>query len=76
MSWLEHLDLTNLGVSVRSFRNRFHHRTVPLEGIRRIATRNMIHLTDARQQCDAHASSLEEDYWILRVQAKMLSDRT
>lgn len=67
-------DLTDLGVAVRSYRNLFYHRTVLLEGIRRMAMRNMAHLTDAREHCDAHAS-LEEDDWVPRVQAKMLSDQ-
>jgi len=72
---LENLDLTGPRVAVRSFQNLIYHRTVILEGIRRIAMRNMVHLSDAREHCDAHATSPDEDDWIPRVQARMLGDQ-
>ena len=72
---IEDLDLSEIRVAVDAFRNLFYHRTVLVEGIRRIAMRNMLHLTDAKQHCNAHASSPEEDDWVPRVQAKMLSDQ-
>lgn len=72
---LEDLNLTDLGVAVRAYRTLFHHRTVFLEGIRRIAARNMIHLAEARDHCAAFSSSADEDDWVTRVQSKMLSDQ-
>ena len=72
---LEDLNLTDLGVAVRAYRNLFHHRTVFLEGIRRIAARNMMHLAEARDHCAAFSSSADEDDWVPRVQSKMLSDQ-
>lgn len=71
---LDKLDITDLGVAVRTYRNLFHHRTV-LEGIRQIAARNMIHLAEARDHCAAFSSSADQDDWVPRVQSKMLSDQ-
>ena len=72
---LADLNLTDLGVAVRAYRNLFHHRTVYLEGIRRIAARNMMHLAEARDHCAGFSSSADEDDWVPRVQSKMLSDQ-
>ena len=70
----EDLDRLGFDTAVGVYRNLFHHRTVILEGIRKVAFRNMIHLTDARIAYAAH-SPLSEDDWIPRVQAKMLADQ-
>ena len=72
---LENLDITDLGVALRSYRNLFHHRTVFLEGIRRIAARNMIHLAEARDHCADFSSSADQDDLVPRVQSKMLHDQ-
>ena len=71
----EDLDRAGFDAAVGVYRNLLHHQTVILEGIRLIAFRNMIHLTDARNACAAHSQSLDEDDWIARVQAKMLADQ-
>ncbi len=68
------LDLTKIGIAVRSFRNLFYHRTVLLEGIRQMAARNLTHLTDAMRQCSVNPSEAEHE-WIPRVQAKILGDQ-
>ena len=68
----EDLDRAGFDTAVGVYRNLFHHRTVILEGMRRIAFRNMIHLTEARHACAAHSN---EEGWIPRVQAKMLADQ-
>ena len=57
------------------YRNLLHHRTVYLEGIRRIAFRNMIHLREAEGACGPFSPSRNRDEWALRVQAKMLEDQ-
>ena len=72
---LEDLELAELGVAVHSFRNLFYHRTVLLEGIRRVAVRNMAHLTDARRRCNAQGSLRVGEDWVPRVQATMLNDQ-
>ena len=71
----EDLDRAGFDAAVGVYRNLFHHRMVIAEGIRLIASRNMIHLTEARAACAAYARSLDEDDWIARVQAKMLADQ-
>ena len=71
---VEELDLTEIGIAVRSFRNLFYHRTVLLEGIRRMAVRNLTHLADAKRQCGVNSSEAEHE-WVPRVRAKMLADQ-
>lgn len=71
----EDLDRAGFDAVIGVYRNLFHHRTVIAEGIRQVACRNMIHLTEARVACAAHSRSLNEDDWIGRVQAKMLADQ-
>lgn len=71
----EDLDRAGFDAAVGVYRNLLHHRTVIVEGIRLIAARNMIHLTEARVACAAHSRSPDEDDWIARVQAKMLADQ-
>ena len=68
------LDFTKIGIAVRSFRNLFYHRTVLLEGIRRMAARNLIHLAEAQRHCGVKSSE-EVHEWIPRVQARMLRDQ-
>lgn len=71
----EDLDRAGFDVAVGVYRNLLHHRTVYLEGIRRIAFRNMIHLREAEGACGPFSSSQNWDEWALRVQAKMLADQ-
>ena len=71
----EDLDRAGFDTAVGVYRNLLHHRTVILEGIRLIASRNIIHLTDARTACAARSQSPDEDDWIARVQARMLADQ-
>ena len=71
---VEELDLTELGIAIRSFRNLFYHRTVLLEGIRRMAVRNLTHLADAKRRCGVNSSEVEHE-WVPRVRAKMLADQ-
>ena len=71
----EDSDRAGFDVSVGVYRNLLHHRTVYLEGIRRIAFRNMIHLREAEGACGPFSPSQNRDEWALRVQAKMLADQ-
>ena len=71
----EDLDRAGFDVAVGVYRNLLHHRTVYLEGIRRIAFRNMIHLTERAGACGPFSSSQSGDDWVLRVQTKMLADQ-
>lgn len=66
---LNNIDVATVEATTRPYRNAQYHRTYVVEGIRKIATQNMIHLADAAQRCD-----LRDDGWE-RVQAVMLEDQ-
>ena len=75
MTDLEKLNLTNLQAAVRCYRNLFYHRTVILEGIRKIAFRNMNHITEAIKYGESKGDGLRDDKWIECIQQKMLADQ-
>lgn len=71
MTTLEKLSITDIECKINSYGNLFHHRTVTLEGIRKIAFRNMIHLEISRRHCYHEDGNNSFEC----VQAKMLSDQ-
>ena len=74
MTGLERLGLAKLRDPVNSYRNLFYHRTVVVEGIRKIAFRNMAHLSDAMGRSPS-LDSVQGDDWITEVQRRMLHDQ-
>ncbi len=70
------LDLAHLRTTVMQFQDLFHHRTVLLEPVRRMTYRNMAHLTDAMDRCEAsgHTHSGKDDMIRCR-QTVMLNDQ-
>ena len=75
MTDLKDLDLTDLQSTFNCYRNLFYHRNVILKGIRKIAFRNMAHLSEAMAHCDSSSDSIRDDKWIEHVQQKMLADQ-
>ena len=71
---LERLGLAKLRDPVNCYRNLFYHRTVVAEGIRKIAFRNMAHLTDAIGRPPS-LGSVRDDDWVTEVQQRMLHDQ-
>lgn len=72
-SIMSRVDLNSIAAieaATRPFRNALDHRNFIVEGIRQVASRNMIHLTDVMQRCDRRG-----DAWVERVQAVMLEDQ-
>lgn len=67
---LNNINATAVEETIRPYRNALDHRNIIVEGIRKVAMRNMVHLTDAMQRCD-----LRDDAWVERVQAVMLEDQ-
>ena len=75
MTNLEELNLTDLRAVVNCYRNLFYHRTVILEGIRKIAFRNMIHLSETIKDHGANDNALRDHQWVKDIQGKMLADQ-
>ena len=73
---LERLNIKDLESLVFPYRNLFYHRTVILEGIRKIAFRNMIHLVNTIDFLeDSQCNAIRNDLQIEHIKAKMLSDQ-
>lgn len=68
------LDLFDLQKTVDLYRNLFYHRTAILEGIRKIAARNMIHLARVSENCQSCHTHKDDDF-ISCVQQRMLLDQ-
>ena len=75
MADLRKLNLTKIQNVVNCYRNLFYHRTVILEGIRKVAFRNMSHLSEAMDYCKSTGDTLHDHRWIDRIQQKMLADQ-
>ncbi len=72
---LEQLNLTEVQNVVNCYRNLLYHRTVILEGIRKVAFRNMAHLSEAMAYCESTGDTVRDHEWIERIQQKMLIDQ-
>ena len=72
---LEQLDLTEIQNAVACYRNLFYHRKVILEGVRKVAFRNMVHLSDAIAYRESTGDTTRNEQWVGRVQRKTLADQ-
>ena len=72
-------DLQRLHFGTTVLRNLIYHRALILEPIRRLAFRNMRHLSDAmadhRVPADAEVGSVEFNEWVRELQDRMLRDQ-
>ena len=72
-------DLQTLHFGTMVLRNLIYHRTLILEPIRRLAFRNMRHLSDAmadhRMPADTEMGSVEFKEWVRELQDRMLRDQ-
>ena len=76
MKSIENLEIKHLESLVHPYQNLFHHRTVILEGIRKIAFRNMIHLENTMNFLEESSKYGSKDKLkIERIKAKMLTDQ-
>lgn len=75
MTNLEELNLTNLQAAVNCYRNLFYHRTAILEGIRKIAYRNMAHVSEAIKFLRANGNAFRDNQCVKDIQGKMLADQ-
>ena len=76
MTDLGRLSIADIERKVKCFGNLFYHRTVILERIRKIAFRNMIHISKAIEDCNDIENSVQNYIPPLEhTQAKMLSDQ-
>ncbi len=73
MTTLDKLNITDVEDKIKAYANLFSHRTHPLEGIRKITSRNMIHFINARNYL--HNKDVSESVSVERIQAKMMSDQ-
>ena len=73
---LKEIDIADIEANTRPYRNALDHRNFVVEGIRQIAFRNMMHLTNAMRHCGISnpGGDLSEDR-LIRVQGKMLKDQ-
>lgn len=74
MTDLGDLNLDDVRTAVSRYRNLFYHRTVVLEGIRKIAFRNMVHLVEAIEYCES-CQILDDANPVSLFQKKMLEDQ-
>lgn len=73
---LREIDIDAIEALTRPYRNALDHRNTIVEGIRKVAARNMIHLTDAMKRCETSGVGDErDDQWLARVQGAMLQDQ-
>lgn len=71
MTTLDKLSITDIEDKIKAYANLFFHRTHPLEGIRKITSRNMTHFRNARDYLYNKDGSESAG----RIQAKMMSDQ-
>ena len=75
----QHADLQTLHFGTTVLRNLIYHRALILEPIRRLAFRNMRHLTaamvDHHPPTDAQVDSVEFNEWVRELQDRMLRDQ-
>ena len=73
------VDLQTLHFRTAVLRNLIYHRALILEPIRRLAFRNMRHLSDAmadhRMPADVEVGSVEFNEWVRELQDRMLRDQ-
>lgn len=76
MTDLRNVNIVEIESVTRPWRNALHHRNTFVEGIRKIASRNMAHVQAAKEYCGVLDDAEEEsEDWIADVQKKMLEDQ-
>ena len=70
---LKSINIAAIEAATRPFSNALDHRNIIVEGIRQVAVRNMIHLTDVMQRCGL--ATISDDAAVERIQAVMLEDQ-
>ena len=76
MADLRDIDIAALEAITAPYRNALYHRSVFVEGIRRMAFRNMARLIRAMEECGyVDGQRGVSDDWITEVQDKMLTDQ-
>ncbi len=70
---LNGINAAAIEAATRPFRNALNHRNIIVEGIRQVAARNMIHLTDVMRRCGL--ATVPDEAAMERVQAVMLKDQ-
>ncbi len=72
---LDKLNIQTIREDIGRYRNLFHHRSVILEGIRKVVHRNMAHITDTITLLEESGISRDNPDWAKRIQSKMLADQ-
>lgn len=77
MKELGNINIVEIESITRPWRNALHHRNAIVEGIRKIASRNMVHLDTAMKRCGVSRGETngESEDWITDVQEKLLKDQ-
>ena len=77
MKDLENINIVEIESITRPWRNALHHRNAIVEGIRKVASRNIVHLETAMKRCGVSRgeTSGESEDWITGVQEKLLKDQ-
>ncbi len=77
MTDLKNINIVEIESITRPWRNALYHRNAIVEGIRKIASRNMVHLETAMEHCGVSRGegSGESEDWIADVQEKVLKDQ-
>ncbi len=76
MTVLRDIAIAEVEANTLPYRNALYHRSTLVEGIRKIAARNMVHLSRARGECGYGGdTSTLPDGWIEDVQNRMLLDQ-
>ena len=74
---MKNVNIVEIESITRPWRNALYHRNTIVEGIRKIASRNMVHLETAMEHCGVPRcdGSGESEDWITDVQEKILKDQ-
>ena len=72
---LDKLNIQAIRMDIGRYRNLFHHRSVILEGIRKVAHRNMAHAIDTITLLTEFGISSDDPDWAKQILSKMLADQ-
>ncbi len=72
---LDKLNIQTIREDFGRYRNLFHHRSVILEGIRKVVYRNMTHITDTITLLEESGITSDNPDWVNQIHSKMLADQ-
>lgn len=72
---LDKLNIQTIRGDIGRYRNLFHHRSVILEGIRKVAYRNMAHAIDTITVLEESGVTKDDPDWAKQILSKMLADQ-